>query len=351
MENTFYIKRCFELARLGVGKVSPNPMVGCVIVNSYEEIIGEGYHRYFGGPHAEVNAIASIVDKEQLKTSTLYVNLEPCAHFGKTPPCTDLIIFHKIPRVVISNPDPFERVAGKGINKLRANGVEVTTGVLKKEGKELNKRFFTYQINKRPYIILKWAQTIDGYIDKQWDEGKRPNKPTWITGQYLKTVVHKWRAEEDAIIVGTTTAMNDNPQLNVRETPGKNPLRIVLDRNLTLPETLCLFDGSTETIVFTEKKTSISKPALEYINVDFNNNLISQILNVLHNKGILSIIVEGGSILLSSFISEGLWDEARIMTGNKFFEKGVKAPNISGTIASNFKIDNDNLVLLKNSNK
>lgn len=349
MENSFYIKRCFELARLGASTVSPNPMVGCVIVNNFDEIIGEGFHANYGGPHAEVNAIASVKNREQLKTATLYVNLEPCSHFGKTPPCADLIISNKIPKVVISNPDPFEKVAGKGINKLRAAGVEVISGVLKKEGKELNKRFFTYQINKRPYIILKWAQTLDGFIDKQWDEGTRPNKPTWITGQHLKTLVHKWRAEEDAIIVGTTTARNDNPQLNVREVVGKNPLRIVLDRNLTLPENLNLFDLSVKTIVFTEKNNAVSKPFLEYINVDFNNNLIKQILDVLYLKGILSIIVEGGSILINSFINNGLWDEARIMTGNKIFGKGVKAPQISGIIMENIKIDDDSLVILKNN--
>ncbi|HRS53852.1 MAG TPA: bifunctional diaminohydroxyphosphoribosylaminopyrimidine deaminase/5-amino-6-(5-phosphoribosylamino)uracil reductase RibD, partial [Bacteroidales bacterium] len=253
MEDALYIRRCFDLARLGMGKVAPNPMVGCVIVNG-NKIIGEGYHQEYGGYHAEVNAINSVIDKDLLKTAVLYVNLEPCAHYGKTPPCTDLIISSQIPKVVISNVDPFEKVAGKGINKLRAAGISVIVGVLKQDGKELNKRFFTFCEQKRPYIILKWAQSLDGFIDKERNSNEKLKGPTWITGDFFKKVVHKWRAEEQAIMVGTNTAINDNPKLTVREVPGKNPLRIVIDRVLKLPHNLNLFDSSTPTLVLTEQK-------------------------------------------------------------------------------------------------
>jgi len=254
-EDNVYIRRCIELAENALGYTAPNPLVGCVIVNS-GEIIGEGYHKEFGGNHAEVNAINSVKDKEKLKSSTLYVNLEPCSHYGKTPPCADLIIKMGIPKVVIGNIDPFKEVAGKGIQKLKDAGVEVISGVLEKDCEELNKRFLTFYKKNRPYIILKWAKTTDGFISP---EKKITGKPFWITDDKLKPLVHKWRTEEQAIIVGTNTALADDPQLNAREWKGKDPLRIVLDQNLRLPKTLHLFDKTIPTIVFTSKKSSITK--------------------------------------------------------------------------------------------
>ncbi len=350
MEDIYYMKRCLELARLGADRVSPNPMAGCVIVFD-DNIIGEGFHSYFGGSHAEVNAILSVKNKDLLPFSTLYVNLEPCVHFGKTPPCVDLIISHNIPKVVISNTDPFEKVSGKGIKKLRDADIEVICDIMENEGKKLNKRFFCFHKNKRPYIILKWAQSIDGFIDRDRAQDlATKNQPTWISGQYMKTIVHKWRSEEDAIIVGTKTALNDNPKLTVREFPSnKNPLRIVIDRELKLSESLHLFDDSADTLVITEKTNITNKANVEYITVNFNDDIIQQLLNILYNRNKLSLIVEGGSILLNSFIKKGLWDEARIITGNKIIGKGVKAPAIEGTIIEKYNIDSDSLVIIKNN--
>lgn len=349
-----YMKQCLDLAKLGFGNVAPNPMVGCVIVHR-NIIIGTGYHQKCGEAHAEVNAINSVKNKNLLKDSTLYVNLEPCAHYGKTPPCSNLIIEHKIPNVVIGCIDSFSEVSGKGIAKMVASGIKVNVGVLEKESLELNKRFFTFHNKKRPYIILKWAQTIDGFIDVERHCEERSNlthkdgntstplseqsSDNWITTPASKKLVHQWRSEEQAIMVGTNTALNDNPQLNVREIKGKNPLRIVLDLNLRLPEELHLFDKSTPTLVLNGIKNE-KEDKLEFIKIK-KDNLIQEILNELYKKEIQSVIIEGGAQLLTSFINQNLWDEARVFTGIKKFEKGLKAPVLNKKPKYTLKIGTD----------
>jgi diaminohydroxyphosphoribosylaminopyrimidine deaminase/5-amino-6-(5-phosphoribosylamino)uracil reductase len=316
-----------ELASEGLGCTAPNPMVGSVIVCN-NQIIGEGYHHKCGQAHAEVNAIASVKDKSLLKQSTLYVSLEPCSHFGKTPPCSDLIIKMGIPKVIVSTIDPNPQVSGKGIEKLRLAGIEVITDILSSEGEELNKRFFTYQRKSRPYIILKWAQTLDGFIDVVRNPAV-PQKPNWITNQYARMLVHKWRAEEQAVMVGTNTAFIDNPKLNVRDWAGESPLRVVIDRTLRLPSHLDLLNGSLPTLVFTEKKVkNIDNPNLIYCPIAFNEHLPKNITDQLFRRNIQSVLIEGGSKLLQSFINAGLWDEARVFTGNKYFINGVSAPKI-----------------------
>ncbi|MDP4207264.1 MAG: bifunctional diaminohydroxyphosphoribosylaminopyrimidine deaminase/5-amino-6-(5-phosphoribosylamino)uracil reductase RibD [Bacteroidota bacterium] len=320
-----YIRRCLELAKLGLGETAPNPMVGSVIVHN-NRIIGEGYHHRCGEPHAEVNAINSVTDKSLLAESTLYVNLEPCSHFGKTPPCADLIIENRIPRVVIANVDPHRLVKGKGVEKLKNAGVEVITDVLKSEGEELNKRFFTYHRKSRPYIILKWAQTDDRFIDIE-RQPLSPQAPTWITNEEARILVHKWRTEEQAIMVGTNTAFLDNPQLNVRNWPGNSPLRVIIDRHLRLPRNLNIFDGSTPTLVFTHKDTEEEEaPNTEFVTIPFDEYLPEHIMGELFRHQVQSVIIEGGAKLLSSFIAANLWDEARVFTGNQYFGSGVAAP-------------------------
>lgn len=340
-----YINRCIELARLGEGSVSPNPMVGSVIVHN-DEIIGEGYHKKHGEAHAEVNAIASVKKPELLEESTIYVSLEPCAHFGLTPPCSDLIVHKKIPRVVIGTVDPFAKVAGKGIEKLKTAGIEVVVGILEKECQDLNKRFFTFHEEKRPFIILKWAQTLDGFIDVERTE-KEFGEPTWITGKNALRRVHEIRAVEDSILVGTNTALKDNPSLTVRHCEGRNPLRIVLDNQLRLPKRLNLFDDSTKTIVFNSLVNKELKNTT-YVKIDFNTEITQQVLKELYHRNILSIIVEGGKRLLRSFISENLWDEAHLFIGNKYFYNGISSPQIEGKIVSKEKIDEDKLIIYKN---
>ncbi|QIA07147.1 bifunctional diaminohydroxyphosphoribosylaminopyrimidine deaminase/5-amino-6-(5-phosphoribosylamino)uracil reductase RibD [Draconibacterium halophilum] len=341
-----YMARCIELARLGAGHVSPNPMVGCVIVYN-NTIIGEGYHQKHGQAHAEVNAINSVTDAEKLKESTIYVSLEPCAHYGLTPPCSNLIIQKQIPRVVIGSIDPFAKVAGKGIEKLQNAGVEVKTGILKKECDELNRRFFTFHQKQRPYILLKWAQTTDGFIDVE-RSAENYGEPTWITGPRALLRVHQMRAEEDAIIVGTNTAEKDNPSLTVRLIKGKNPLRIVLDRELRLNKKLNLFDNSTETIVFNALKNHTHNKT-EFIKIDFSAQLLPQMLEVLHQKNVLSLIVEGGRQLLHTFIDAGLWDEAHVYTGHMQFGSGIKAPSLPGTTGQSESIGKDKLVIYRNT--
>lgn len=316
------MKRCLELAEKGLSDVAPNPMVGCVIVHN-NTIIGEGYHQKYGEAHAEVNAINAVANKSLLQESTLYVNLEPCAHYGKTPPCANLIVEHRIPKVMIGCIDSYSEVSGKGIEKLKGAGIAVTVGVEEEASLILNKRFFTFHNKKRPYIILKWAQTKDGFIDiDRTDNDKSDN---WITSSQSKKLVHQWRSQESGILIGTNTALNDNPQLTVRETDGVNPLRIILDLNLRLPHALNIFDNSTPTIIINYNKSAIDSNT-EWIQVDQSSNLIDQILEILYNKNIMSVIVEGGNQLLSSFIEANCWDEARVFVGDKFFNKGLKAP-------------------------
>ncbi len=340
-----YIARCIELAKLGAGHVSPNPMVGCVIVYEHE-IIGEGYHERYGEAHAEVNAINSVANPNELKKSTIYVSLEPCAHYGLTPPCADLIVEKQIPNVVIGSIDPFAKVAGKGIEKLKKAGINVEVGVLAKECKELNKRFFTFHQNKRPYIFLKWAQTLDGFMDIDRSADKF-GEPTWITGQEALLRVHKMRAREDAIMVGTNTAEKDNPSLTVRHCEGKNPLRIVLDKNLRLSRKLHLFDQSTATLVFNSIKNNIEGDT-EFIQINFEENLLKQVLNILYGRKCLSLIVEGGKQLMEAFIAENLWDEAHVYTGNKIFLNGISAPKLKGAPLTTEKIEEDKLDVYKN---
>lgn len=333
------MKRCIELASKAMGCVSPNPMVGSVIV--YQgKIIGEGYHKNYGEAHAEVNAIASVKDKSLLQKSTLYVNLEPCAHFGKTPPCSNLIIDHKIPKVVIGCIDTFSEVSGKGIAKMQKAGIEVVVGVLEKQSRELNKRFFTFQEKKRPYIILKWAESKDRFIAPI-----NQTKAFWMTSSESKKLVHQWRAEENAILVGRITAEKDNPSLTVREVKGKNPIRIIIDRDLKLSDELNLFDSDSKTIVFNAIKTE-EIDSNYFIKITLNN-LIENILSELYKQKIQSIIIEGGRKTLQSFIDENMWDEARIFTTNNELTNGVKAPTIDGIIISEEEIEGDKLTYYK----
>lgn len=328
------IQRTFDLAAMGVGAVSPNPRVGCVIVKG-GEVIGEGWHKKFGEAHAEVNAIASVADKNQLAGSTAYVSLEPCSHFGKTPPCSDLLIQHGVKKVVISNLDTNPLVAGEGLKKLKEAGIEVITGVLEKEGRDLNKRFFTYHEKQRPYIILKWAQTSDGFIAHSNYESK------WISNEFSRQLVHKWRSEEDAILVGTKTAAHDNPNLTVREWSGRNPVRLVIDRFLRLSDNLNLFDKSVPTVCFNLLKHE-EHANLKLVRLD-EQHFIPQLLTWLHNEKIQSLIVEGGSQTLSFFIESGLWDEARVFSSPRSFHKGIKSPSLQGDLISREQISTDML--------
>ena len=334
------MKKCLELATKGMGYVSPNPMVGCVIVFN-NQIIGEGYHKKYGTAHAEINAIENVKDKSLLKKSTLYVNLEPCVHFGKTPPCTNLIIESEIPKVVIGCRDSYSEVSGKGIEKMQNIGIEVIVGVLEKESRELNKRFFTFHEKKRPYIILKWAESKDGFMAPL-----NQKKPFWMTSSESKKLVHKWRAEEEAILIGRITAKKDNPSLTVREVAGNNPIRIIIDKNLTLSGDLNLFNSEAKTIILNAIKSEETRTN-QFIRIDFNY-LIENILEELHKQNIQSVIVEGGSKTLQSFIDVTMWDEARIFTANKELKDGVKAPIIEGKILSAAKIDTDFLKIIVN---
>ena len=318
-----YIARCIQLAKNACCNAAPNPMVGAVIVHN-GIIIGEGYHIRCGEPHAEVNAIRSVKNESLLKEATIYVSLEPCSHYGKTPPCADLIIEKGIPEVVIGCMDPFSMVAGRGIEKLRKAGIKVTVGVLEKECQQLIRRFITFNTQKRPYITLKWAESADGFIDKNREGGS----PVLLSTPLTSMVVHKRRAEHDAILVGRKTALLDNPSLTTRNWFGKDPIRLVIDKDLTLPKDLCLFDGKIRTIIFTQKVSAENHPSVEYIRLDFTQNILPQIMEVLYNLKVQSLLVEGGSILLQSFIDEDLWDEAYIETSPIYLNEGIRAPKI-----------------------
>jgi diaminohydroxyphosphoribosylaminopyrimidine deaminase/5-amino-6-(5-phosphoribosylamino)uracil reductase len=343
-----YMNRCIDLARLGCGSTAPNPMVGSIIVCG-DRIIGEGYHRKAGSAHAEVNAIGSVKDRDLLAKSILYVNLEPCAHTGRTPPCSGLIIKCRIPSVVIGTADPHKIVSGKGITLLHQAGIAVTTGICRESCIDLNKRFFTYHLLKRPYIILKWAQSADGYIDVLREKSD-PAQPNWISNELSRKLVHKWRTEEQAIMVGTQTALLDNPQLNAREWPGNNPLRIVLDRTLRLPADLHLFDQRIATLIINESKDGISG-LCRYRKIPFTTDLLPSVMNLLYEQGIQSMIVEGGKKLLESFLSCGLWDEARIFTGQRPFGSGIKAPEIDYRHKQETWIEKDLLTVIYNAPK
>ena len=325
--------RCFELAEKGLGNVAPNPLVGAVIVHN-GKIIGEGYHQKYGEAHAEVNAITSVQNQELLKESTLYVNLEPCSHYGKTPPCAQLIIQKQIPQVVIANKDPFPEVSGRGINVMKNARIEVIENFLTKEGWALNRRFFTFHTQKRPYIILKWAQTANGFMDIT---RKSPETPALrISSKITSMLVHKQRAEESAILVGTRTALLDNPELTVRSWHGKNPVRVLIDKDLQVPCNYRIYNEKSPTIIFT-KKVPESTPCqhIEYVEVPFDGagetlNL-EILLEKLYERNLQSLIVEGGSCLLNSFIQSGIWDEMQVETASILtVPEGVPAPQISG---------------------
>ena len=322
-----YMRRCFELAGKGLGLTRTNPIVGCVIIHD-QRIIGEGYHHRYGGPHAEVNAIRSVRDHALLPEATLYANLEPCSHHGKTPPCSVLIHQKGIRRVVVSNIDPFPSVSGRGISYLRDKGVEVVTGCLEDEGYQLNRRFFVFHMKKRPYIILKWAQTRDGFIDLE-RKSDDPIGIHWITNEVCRTLVHKWRSEEAGIMVGTDTVIMDDPQLNIRKWTGDPPVRITIDRNGRIFESYHILDGSQDTIVFTGVPGKFAGKTRS-IPVDSSYGL-GDMLEELADQKIISVLVEGGANLLRSFLESGLWDEARVFTGAGSFGKGVRAPEIEST--------------------
>jgi diaminohydroxyphosphoribosylaminopyrimidine deaminase / 5-amino-6-(5-phosphoribosylamino)uracil reductase len=346
-QHEIYMRRCLELAAFGMGKVSPNPMVGAVVVHN-GKIIGEGYHEKYGKAHAEVNAINRVIETyanygEILRQSTIYVSLEPCAHYGKTPPCADLIIKYRISTVVIGCRDPFDQVDGKGIEKLTDAGIKVITGVLEEDCKWLNRRFFTRVQKHRPYIILKWAQTRDGFF------APADGSQFWITGTESRKLVHQWRSEEDAILIGKKTAAIDNPQLNVRYGDGKNPKRVVIDRRLELDPALNIFDGSVETLIFNERITDINGKNKYIALEDFDRFVPQYILYQLYLQDVQSLIIEGGANTLTQFIETGLWDEARVFTGEVNLIDGIKAPNIKGTMASEFLAGKDKLKILYNS--
>ena len=346
-----YMRRCLELAKNGLGTTYPNPMVGSVIVFD-DKIIGEGWHRKAGEPHAEVNAVNSVKDKSLLKKSTIYVSLEPCIHYGKTPPCCDLIIENEIPNVVIGTVDPNIKVAGNGIKKLIEAGKNVKVGVLEIECAELNKRFFTFHEKKRPYIILKWAETQDGFIAPEEILRKSQNdneqKPVWITNEFSRQLVHKWRSEEQAILVGTQTVIDDNPKLDVRDWTGESPIRIVLDQNNRIPKDNYIFNNEVKTIILCQSIIAIKKENCIFEIVDFEQNLVQQILFVLYKHQIQSIIIEGGRQTLQTFIDENLWDEARIFIGKSNFGNGTKAPTIALKNSEKNLIGTDELILSRN---
>lgn len=323
-----YISRCIQLAKNGLCNAAPNPMVGAVIVHN-DTIIGEGYHIRCGEAHAEVNAIRSVKDESLLKEATIYVSLEPCSHYGKTPPCADLIINKGIKKAVVGCMDPFSLVAGRGIQKMRDAGIEVKVGVLEEECRQLIRKFVTFNTGKRPYITLKWAESADGFIDLNRTGGH----PFVFSSPLSAMLVHKRRAEHTGILVGRKTALLDNPSLTTRNWYGKNPVRMVIDKDLTLPAHLALFDGSVRTLVFTQKKDMNNHPNIEYIPLDFNRNILPQIMEVLYKEKIQSLMVEGGSFLLQSFINSGYWDEAYIEQSQVLLTDGVKSPSFPDTQA------------------
>jgi diaminohydroxyphosphoribosylaminopyrimidine deaminase/5-amino-6-(5-phosphoribosylamino)uracil reductase len=328
-----YMQRCVQLAEFGSGEVAPNPMVGALVVNEEGMIIGEGWHKRFGEAHAEVNAINAVFaaqKEEQLPFSTLYVSLEPCSHFGKTPPCTNLIIRHKIPRVVIGCRDPFKNVNGSGVRQLSEAGVQVAEHILEKECVHLNRRFITFQQRQRPYVIIKWAQTADGFIGRDW-VGQQNHGRLQISNELSSRLVHKWRHEEAAVLVGTNTALLDNPMLTTRNWSGSSPVRIFIDMDLKVPHSHHLLNNRVRTIVFTAAKEGRENNR-EYIAIDKETELVRQIMAHLFRLEIQSLIVEGGAQLINSFLNSGLWDEARVITGTFAAGSGLPAPLLKNAI-------------------
>lgn len=348
MTDKLYMQRCLELAITGMGSVSPNPLVGCVIVSG-DKIIGEGYHAKFGEAHAEVNAVRAVIENygdqaaALLANATAYVNLEPCAHFGKTPPCADLLIRHQLKKVVIGNKDPFESVDGKGIQKLRDAGIEVVSGVLEQECSQLNRRFFTRIHKQRPYIVLKWATTADGYF------APKNSIQEWISEPLARKIAHKWRTEEDAILVGRLTALIDNPQLSAREWEGRDPVRIVIDRHLRVPGSHHIYNNLAKTVIFNEQKTEVHSN-IHFIQMeDMQYYLPQKIAFQLYLMDIQSVIIEGGADILNQFIHAGLWDEARVFSSDKIWREGIPSPHVNGLIIDQLNIGNDKLTVFQNN--
>jgi diaminohydroxyphosphoribosylaminopyrimidine deaminase/5-amino-6-(5-phosphoribosylamino)uracil reductase len=334
-----FIRRTFELADKGRGLVSPNPMVGCVIVKD-DKIVSEGFHKKYGEAHAEVEAINAIEDKNLFNGATLYVNLEPCAHFGKTPPCADLIAKFPFKKVVICNLDPNPLVSGKGIEKIKAAGIEVEEGILSAAGRVFNRRFFTFIEKKRPYVILKWAETADGFVAKDDYSSK------WISNENSRKLVHKWRSEEDSVMVGTNTAIYDNPKLNVRDWEGRDPIRIILDKNLRIPQTSFVYDKTQRTIFYNSIKEEVVD-GIEYAKIKEAISLSGFLVGDLHVKNIQSVMIEGGARLLNEFIQTGLWDEIRIFKSKEVFEKGIESPGFSGKKILSKMIEDDELCIYR----
>lgn len=324
--DAFFMRRCLQLALAGKETCQPNPMVGAVIVNN-GRIIGEGWHKQVGMPHAEPMAIRAVKHTDLLETSTLYVNLEPCSHYGKTPPCVDLILAKRIPRVVIGTPDIFPLVSGRGIAKLREHGVDVTVGVESERCEELNRKFFTFHQKKRPYITLKWAMTADGFIDRMREVSDALD-PLSISSPFTRLLTHKIRSEHAVILVGKKTALMDNPRLTLRDWTGHQPVRAVIDRQLELPHQFHLFDGSVPTLVYTEKRVP-SRLNVTYITLDFSVSIINQLLHDLFERNLLTLLVEGGTTLHQSFLQAGLWDEIQTEMSDQLIHTGVPAPNLN----------------------
>lgn len=341
-----YIQRCIDIGKNGLGTTAPNPMVGCVIVYK-QKIIGEGFTSPYGGAHAEINAINSVENQSLLSESTLYVTLEPCSHYGKTPPCADAIIKFKIPKVVIGTIDTHSKVGGKGIQMLKEEGCEVIVGVLETKVKNHHKRFFMFHNKKRPYIILKWAQSSDGFLAPSF---KNENKPVWITSQISRQLVHKWRAEEQAILVGTNTVIDDDPSLTVRNWYGKNPIRIILDRNSRLPKEATVFDTNAPTIIIKEHSNCPSIATHNYTEkfINWSKPIAHQISSLLFEQDINSVIIEGGRQTLQTFIDENLWDEARVFIGPTSFSSGTIAPHYLGSLQHEEHLLNDTLKIYVN---
>lgn len=338
--------RAIEIAKNAIRSSYPNPMVGCVIVHN-DTIIGEGFTSAYGGPHAEVNAIDSVKDKSLLAASSIYVTLEPCSHFGKTPPCADLISFHRIPRVYIGCLDPNPEVAGKGILHLEKSGSEVHTGILRDDCEAHHKRFLCYQTKYRPYITLKWAQSLEGYFAPLASKRNKKLEPFWISNQASKQLVHQWRSEEHAILIGINTLLEDNPKLDVRWVAGINPIPIVIDPHLRITDQYHLYHHSDLLLIADIKNSHRAPHSLNIAYIDFNRNVIEQVLQVLYENQILSVLVEGGATTLQSFIDEEFWDEARIITGANHLTEGIKAPKVQGNPLKSYSLEGDRIEIIE----